>query len=430
MKGAILGIIPYITFLLFFVYLFRAKNASRAYILFCLYFFPVIYSPDHTYNVFQAITYFYFFYSFRSSKPIFSKYAHPLVWYIIICLFAGALLSEFVAHAILGLICFLPIIIYIHVLLYEVLEDSVFMFKVIDVLKLNLLIAIVFLALQVILGLNFALFVTDNPNITFEAIRYPSIFQDPQKFAQFLSALSFITLIDSPSSPKFTKYKYVLLVLAVLSLFLTGGRAALLGLAAGVIFIAFFSNNKVRFATIGGAAIVVALAFAFSSYFAIFNRGESLKDSYDTRNEIWQVALKIFAKHPFFGIGITNYANYVEVHAKDQYWLVDGEKIYFDHPESGYLKYLAEFGILGTFGVLMFIFSAIYKGLKMFFNKVKDFYVIFLIAALITWMIGFYSVYSMSDARIMILITTIACVLIAYSKRYDNGFIVIDQYGG
>jgi O-antigen ligase len=300
------------------------------------------------------------------------------------------------------------------------------MFKVIDILKLNLLIAIIFLFLQVGLGLNFALFVTDNPNITFEAIRYPGIFQDPQKFAQFLSALSFVTLIDSPSSPKFTKYKYVLLVLAVLSLFLTGGRAALLGLAVGIIFIAFFSNNKVRFATIGGAAVVVALALVFSSYFAIFNRGESLKDSYDTRNEIWQVALKVFAKHPLLGIGISNYANYMQAHAKDQYWLVDGEKIYFDHPESGYLKYLAEFGILGIIGVLMFIFSSIYKGMKTFLKKVKDFYLIFLIASLITWMVGFYSVYSLSDARIMILISTIACLLIAYSKRFDKGFIYID----
>ncbi len=426
MKGAILGVIPYITFLLFFIYLFRAKNASRAYVLFCLYFFPVIYSPDHNYNVFQAISYFYFFYSFRSNKPIFSKYSHPLVWYIMVCFFLGALLSEFMAHAFIGLISFLPIVIYIHVLLYEVLESSDFMFKVIDILKLNLVIAIVFLFLQVGLGLNFALFVTDNPNITFEAIRYPGIFQDPQKFAQFLSALSFITLIDSPTTPKFTKYKYVLLVLTVLSLFLTGGRAALLGLAVGIVFVAFFSNNKVRFATIGGAAVVVALAMVFSSYFAIFNRGESLKDSYDTRNEIWQVAIKVFSKHPLFGIGISNYANYMEVHNKDQYWLVGGEKVYFDHPESGYLKYLAEFGIFGTIGVFMFIFSAIKRGLKTFTKKVKDFYLIFLIAALLTWMVGFYSVYSLSDARIMILITTIACVLIAYSKRYDNGFIVID----
>ncbi|MBW4890067.1 O-antigen ligase family protein [Mucilaginibacter sp. HMF5004] len=426
MKGAILGVLPYITFLLFFIYLFRAKNASRAYVLFCLYFFPLIYSPDHTYNVFQAITYFYFFYSFRSNKPIFSKYSHPLVWYVIICLFVGALLSEFMAHAMVGLIGFLPIIIFIHVLLFEVLEDDSFMFKVIDILKLNLLIAIIFVFLQVGLGLNFALFVTDNPNITFEAIRYPGIFQDPQKFAQFLSALSFITLIDSPTSPKFTKYKYALLVFAVLSLFLTGGRAALLGLAAGVVFIAFFSNNKVRFATIAGAGVVVALAFVFSSYFAIFNRGESLKDSYDTRNEIWQVAIKIFTQHPLFGIGISNYSSYVEVHAKDQYWLVGGEKVYFDHPESGYLKYLAEFGLLGTIGVLMFIFSAIYRGLKTFLKKVKDFYIVFLIASLITWMLGFYSVYSFSDTRIMILISTIACVLIAYSKRYDKGFILID----
>ena len=425
MKGAILGVIPYITLLLFFIYLFRAKNASRAYVLFCLYFFPVIYSPDHVYDVFQIVTYFFFFYSFRSSKPIFSKYYHPLTLYVIVTLLVGALLSEFVQNAIIGLIKFLPIVIYIHVLLFECLEDDRFIFKVIDLLKLNLVIAVAFLILQLGLGLNFALFVTDNPNITFEAIRYPGIFQDPQKFAQYLSALSFITLIDSPSSRWFTKYKYPILVCTVISLFLTGGRAALLGLAAGLIFVALFSNNKVRLATLLGGVAVFALGLLFSDYLAIFNRGESLKDSYDTRNQIWQVALRIFGKNPFFGIGITNYSKYVEVHAKDQYWLVGGEKIYFDHPESGYLKYLAEFGIFGTAGIFAFIFSAIYKGLQTFFKKVKDFYIIFLISALITWLVGFYSVYSLSDTRIMILIATITCVLIAYAKRYDKGVIVI-----
>jgi len=426
LKGAILGVIPYLTFLLFFIYLFRAKNASRAYVLFCLYFFPVIYSPDHTYNVFQAISYFYFFYSFRSDKPVFSKYSHPLVWYVLLCLFLGALLSEFMAHAFIGLISFLPIIIYIHVLLFECLEEDSFIFKVIDVLKLNLAIAIGFLFLQVGLGLNFTLFVSENPNITFEAIRYPGIFQDPQKFAQFLSALSFITLIDSPSSPRFTKYKYVLLVLSIISLFLTGGRAALLGLAAGIVFVALFSSNKVRIATLAGGVVVFVVALAFSDYLAIFNRGESLKDSYDTRNAIWQVALQVFGKHPVLGIGISNYASYMEAYAKDQYWLVDGEKVYFDHPESGYLKYLAEFGILGMAGVFTFLFAAIYKGLKTFFNKVKDFNIIYLISAIITWMLGFYSVYSFGDTRILILVSTLICLLIAWSKRYDKGFIVID----
>jgi cytochrome b subunit of formate dehydrogenase len=343
-----------------------------------------------------------------------------------VTLLIGILFSEFISSAFLGLIKFLPIVIYIHVLLFECMEDSNFIYKVIDILKLNLVIAIAFLFLQLGLGLNFTLFVSDNPNITFEAIRYPGIFQDPQKFAQYLSALSFITLIDSPTSPKFSKYKYILLVLTIMSLFLTGGRAALLGLAAGIIFVALFSSNKVRIATLAGGIAVFALALVFADYLAIFNRGESLKDSYDTRNQIWQVALRVFGKHPLFGIGINNYANYMEAHEKDQYWLVDGEKVYFDHPESGYLKYLAEFGILGIVGVFTFIISAIIKGMKTFFNKVKDFHIIYLISAIITWMLGFYSVYSFSDARIMILIATITCVLIAYAKRYDKGFIVID----
>ena len=342
-----------------------------------------------------------------------------------VTLLIGSLLSEFVSSSVLSIIKFLPIVIYIHVLLYECMEDDAFIFKVIDILKLNLLIAIVFLFLQVGLGLNFALFVTDNPNITFEAIRYPGIFQDPQKFAQYLAALSFVSLINSPSSALFTKYKYPLLGLTIISLFLTGGRAALLGLAVGVLFVAMFSSNKVRIGVLLGGVMLFLLGLALSDYLAIFNRGESLKESYDTRNVIWQVALGIFSKHPLFGIGIGNYSNYVSVHAKDQYWLVGGEKVYFDHPESGYLKFLTEFGIFGTAGVFMFLIAAIYKGLRVFFLKVKDFYLVYLTAAIITWMVGFYSVYSFGDTRILILIVTINCVLIAYAKRYDKGVIIV-----
>jgi O-antigen ligase len=426
LKGIILSAIPLITVVLFFYYLLKDKNPSRAYVLFVLYFFPVIYSPDRTISVFQVITYCYFFYSFRTNKPIFTKYGSLLTPYLLVVILFGAIASEFLPNAIIGILKFLAIVIYVNVLLFECIGDDDFIFWVIDILKLNLIIAVVFLVLQLILGLNFSLFITDNPNITFESIRYPGIFQDPQKFAQFLSALTFITLIDSPFTPKFTKYKYWLFAGAIIGLFLTGGRAALLGLVGGLVFIALFSNAKVRAAALLGGAALFLAGLALSNYLAIFNRGESLKDSYGVRYEIWQQATDIFLNHPIVGIGINNYAKYVELYARDQYWLVGTEKVFFDQPESGYLKFLVEIGLLGTVGIFAFVFSAIYKGLKVFFVKVKDFYIIFLISAIISWMFGFYSVYSLGDDRIIILVSTIVCLLIAYAKRYDKHVLIIN----
>jgi O-antigen ligase len=208
---------------------------------------------------------------------------------------------------------------------------------------------------------------------------------------------------------------------------LTGGRAALLGLILGIFFIVIFSNTKVKFVGAIGIFLVAAVVISLSQYLIIFSRGESLEESYLIRNAIWQEAYKIFFKHPFLGIGIDNYAKYVEVHSPDQFWLVDGEKVFFDHPESGYLKFLTELGIFGFLGIFVFIFVGIFKGLKVFILKVKDFNIIFLISALLSWFLGFYSVYSFTDTRITILIATIIGLLYSYVAWYDKGMIIIKE---
>lgn len=425
MKELILPLIPYVTLLFFFYVILKSKQPPKDYLLFILYFYPIIYSADANYSVFQMISYFYFFYSLRDDKPLFSKGNMFLTLYIIIIIFLSALNSDFVSNSILGLLKFLPIIIYIQVLITECLKDDDFFFRIVDALKFTLVLSFAFLFLQIIFGLNFSLFVHDNPNITFESIRYPGIFQDPQKHAQFLSAMSFICLIKKPGDSNFNKYGYYLFGGAVIALFLTGGRAALLGLALGIFFIVLFSETKVKFLGALGILVVAAIVISLSQYLIVFSRGESLEDSYLVRNAIWQEAYKIFLRHPLLGIGIDNYAKYVEIHSPDQFWMVDGEKVFFDQPESGYLKFLTELGILGTLGVYVFIFNAITKGLKVFLTRVKDFNIIFLISALLSWFLGFYSVYSLSDVRIMILIVTIISVLTTYASRYDKGVIII-----
>jgi len=427
LKELILKLIPYLVILLSFYTILRSKQPAKDYLLFILYFFPIIYSADSVYSAFQFITFFYFLYSLRNDQPLFSNSKFGISLYILIVFFIGALNSDFVSNSILGIVKFLPIIIFIHVLISECLKDQEFVFRIISALKFTLAISIVFLLLQIVLGLNFSLTTMDNPNITFESIRYPGIFQDPQKHAQFLSALAFISLIKKPGDINYSKYSYYLFGGAVVSLFLTGGRAALLGLVLGIFFIVLFSNTKVKFLGVIGILAVGAVVFSLSEYLIVFSRGESLGDSYAVRNAIWQEAYKMYFSHFWFGIGIDNYSKYVEIHFPSQFWLVDGEKVFFDHPESGYLKFLTELGTLGTFGIFAFILNAIIRGLKTFLLKVKDFNIVFLISGLLSWCLGFYSVYSFGDHRIMILIATITSVLLVYAQRYDQGVLVITE---
>jgi O-antigen ligase len=427
MKAVILTLFPLITAALFLYVMLRSKQPAKDYLLFVVYFYPLVFSPDSNYSVFQFITYVYFIYSLRNDIPLFSNSKIYITFYFLACVFFSALNSEFIGNSMIGIIKFLPIVIYLQILITECSKSPELIFRIVKGLRFTLVVSFAFLFLQLLLGVDFSLTLLDNPNISFEGIRYPGIFQDPQKHAQYLSAFSFIALIKEPGGKNLSKINYALFGGTVISLFLTGGRAALLGLVLGIFFIVLFSNAKIKFVGAVGIFLVAAVVISLSQYLIVFSRGESLEESYLIRNAIWQEAYKIFFKHPYLGIGIDNYAKYVEVHSPDQFWLVDGEKVFFDHPESGYLKFLIELGIFGFLGIFVFIFAGIIKGLKVFLFKVKDFNIIFLISALLSWFLGFYSVYSFTDTRITILIATILGLLYSYVAWYDNGMVIVNE---
>jgi O-antigen ligase len=427
MKAVILTLFPLITAALFLYVMLRSKQPAKDYLLFVVYFYPLVFSPDSNYSVFQFITYVYFIYSLRNDIPLFSNSKIYITFYFLACVFFSALNSEFIGNSMIGIIKFLPIVIYLQILITECSKSPELIFRIVKGLRFTLVVSFAFLFLQLLLGVDFSLTLLDNPNISFEGVRYPGIFQDPQKHAQYLSAFSFIALIKEPGGKSLSKINYALFGGTVISLFLTGGRAALLGLVLGIFFIVLFSNAKIKFVGAIGIFLVAAVVISLSQYLIVFSRGESLEESYLIRNAIWQEAYKIFFKHPYLGIGIDNYAKYVEVHSPDQFWLVDGEKVFFDHPESGYLKFLIELGIFGFLGIFVFIFAGIIKGLKVFLFKVKDFNIIFLISALLSWFLGFYSVYSFTDTRITILIATILGLLYSYVAWYDNGMVIVNE---
>src|SRR5690242_18883129 len=87
-----------------------------------------------------------------------------------------------------------------------------------------------------------------------------------------------------------------------------------------------------------------------------------MEETYAIRNAVWQDAIDIFLKNPFFGIGLGNYSNYVSIHNPDQVWVVDNEYAYFHHPESGYLKFLTELGVTGFVAIFGLILTPMIRG--------------------------------------------------------------------
>ena len=141
-------------------------------------------------------------------------------------------------------------------------------------------------------------------------------------------------------------------------------------------------------------------------------------EAYDFRYAIWVDAFNIFLDNPLVGIGIGNYANYVSIHNPDQFFESPTEIFYFAFPESGYLKLLTEFGAVGFISVFSFVFIPLYKGISTFVKN-NDITIILLIASIVSWMVGFYTVYSLADLRIRLLIMTIIILLI---DRYKRGY--------
>ena len=410
--------------LFFYAMLFIKEDNNKTYLKFVFIAYPflgidLLPSVIST-TLFVFITYAFFLFFYKRS-PI--KYAGSSS-YLLLFLFLlssigiGLFLSpDLSKDTMTDFVQLLAVFFFAKVLIDEVQLDVGFRTSIFNCMKITLIFSFLFLVLQFIVGPSFSFAKTQNINVAGGmTIRYPSFFQDPQKYAQYLSASSFLMLLlPGKIYGKTSQLGLLLCALSMIALLFTGGRAGLGGWLIGLLIVIVLGNAQYRIAIISVAILVSIFIYNFSDTIPIFNRAD-LADSYEFRYAIWQDAFAIFLDHPFFGIGMGNYANYVSIHNPDQYWISDNDVTFFDHPESGYLKLLTEFGLIGFLAVMFFIIKPIYTGIVLYF-KTKDLSLLILVSALFTWLIGFYTVYSFGDIRIKILIISIVCMLIASSKN-------------
>lgn len=429
MLAPIIPILAVLVFVLFFVLMFLTKqDKNRLFIQYILLAYPlvatVIIPGGLGINNFDMITWLFLLIFYKRKQVAIRSGMTYLVLFSMIMLIgiAGCIAAESITPETYRYFFeLLATFIFAKVLIDEIIADPPFFYTVIKCLQTTLIVAIAFLACQFIFGVGFSISKSQHGGVFMEdvAIRYPGFFQDPQKFAQYLAASSFLFLIREPGTVKLPAKNYVFLVLSIVAILYTGGRAALGGWALGFFLIVLFGNANLKlYATLVAVAMFVVI-YNFSDSFAVFNRGDNLSDSYDFRYGIWKDAFQIFLNNPFAGIAPGNYANYVSVHNPDQFWFVDNDFLYYDHPESGYLKWLTEFGAIGFLSILLMI---IIPMINSFFSYLKwrDTTFLLLISSILSWMAGFYTVYSFGDIRIQILITTILCLLITAYSRFSQ----------
>jgi len=358
-----------------------------------------------------------FFYKRKPSSVAYGKTYLIAFCALTVVIIAGVFATENISTSIVSLTRYMTAFAFAKILIDECVNDKNFPASVSVCLSVALTISFFFLIGQFIWGTGFTFERSENANVLGGAnIRYTSFFQDPQKYAQFIAICSFMMFITAKKRQRINLWNSILCSLALLAMMYTGGRAALAGWCLGAVIILLFGDKKLRLILLpAGLALFVLLNF-FGKNLSMFNRLDSLDDDYAFRYSIWLDAVDIFKTHPMLGIGIGNYAEYVALHNPDQVWtLPDNNYSYFDHPESGYLKFLTEFGAFGFISICIFIFFPVIKGFFVYL-KTRDLNTLLSVAAVVAWLVAFYTLYSLDDTRIRVLVITAICILITSIK--------------
>ena len=433
-------ILPVLTIIIFIVNIIYRGNTIQSFLLFVLAFLPLMdlkitLEAWGGFKIFDAVCFYAIVFLFKdfitSRLTKRSNFFLFLFVSLAIIIVLGGIASEFPSKTYLNLIKVLPIFIFSRFLIIECVNNNTFHFKVVKALKISYLFALVFIALQMVIGLKFTFYPGLSINTVdpvFHVVRYPGFFFDSQANGQYMAMGSFLFLFRTKDESWNAKIKnYIFFALAIIGIVVAGSRSALGGFGIGLLIV-IFSAGK-RYFLYGSLAVTIGLIiyFVFLPNAGIFERSKNLNEDYLFRKNIWNEAFEISKKHPLLGIGSGNYQNYVMRHSQDQYLEIeDGKLVYFDQPENGYLKILVELGYIGFAIFVLFIIVPLLEG---FIYKARNFFdynVIFFIASLISWLVAFNTVYSIYDYRILIMVACAVVLISTYPITEENNFNELD----
>jgi O-antigen ligase len=441
MLDKLIYILPGITLLLFVLNIYFKGNSVQSCLLFVLTLLPLMDLKITNeawggFKVFDAICIYSVvfllkdFTTINSSNP--NNFYFLLFVLLAIIVLLGGLASEFPSRAYLNFFKILPIFIFARFFLTECYKDPYFYLRAIKGLKIAYLTALIFLLIQCVIGLRFTFYPKLNPNTVdpiFLITRYPGVFYDSQSSGQYLAMGSFLFLYVGKNALRKTYiFNYLVFVTAIIGINLAGSRSAFGGFAVGLIVVFFMAAKQYRVYGLI-AALAGYLIFTFVSVqTGVFDRTKNLSDDFLFRQSIWKEAFEISKKHPWLGIGSGNYQNYVIRHAQGQYLeMSEGQLVYFDQPENGYLKIMSELGFIG-FGIfVLYLLVPLVKGFVFYIKGIFGKEIAFFMAALISWAVAFNTVYSIYDYRILIMVVSMIILIICYPVNEDDAQFIPDK---
>lgn len=412
-----------VVFLYVLANLFLKVEKRFLYVSFIFFAFPFLaIRIAEGYNAFVAISYIYLLFFYKISWPsFFSGWFYRILFFLLIgVIVVGMMVSEFPfsEDSVREFIKLVPLFLFAQSFIVLCLSNDLLLEKMMYYLKYIALFSIVFLVIQMAVGVEFNLTGSIRPNVVIRSgYRYTSILADPQHLSQFFAVLSFLCLLHPEHFNTRQKLPGMLLFfLCIIGIFSSGGRSGLMGFMLGFLIVVFFLKNTYRFSLLLAAALIGVVVLNYKDSFSMFNRGTDLNDTYDFRYNIWMEALQIVRDNPFFGVGIGNYANHVMYHIPNQFWEIDHEIVPFDVPENGYLKIMSECGILGFTLIFLFILYTIAAG---FISLIRHTHMnmVYLLASACSFFVSFNGTYTFAEVRICILYSAVISLIIVFLQK-------------
>jgi len=156
--------------------------------------------------------------------------------------------------------------------------------------------------------------------------------------------------------------------LSIAIIMLTFSRGVFLSYAAAGLFFLWVSKKKnlILFFIITLFSVITICSYQKSANLSRFGFNRLVMGSYDSiiseyRLDRVKMTARVLKDHPFFGIGFNNFRFRFDEYSGKQ---SKGEIYEFKIPDNMYLSFLAETGLIGTIGLLVFIFWILHEGLR------------------------------------------------------------------
>lgn len=217
--------------------------------------------------------------------------------------------------------------------------------------------------------------------------RLNGVIGNPIFFASYLWVLIVLMALAIFVDNKHSKFYWATIILAVVTIFGTGTRGAVLALVAAILFFFFIlsifgqSRKKIKIAV--WSVFILLLAFGALLYIkpALLDRAPyAIKQSFnisrsslgtETRLMAWDIAWQGFLQKPILGWGLSNFNLVMDKNYNPRFLSYGFSETTWDIPHNSFLEIMVSVGVLGLLA-MAWLFYLLLKKIFLFYKEKGD----------------------------------------------------------